>query len=151
MEMITENHIFLNQSYADKKDVFRFLADQAVVLGIAASAQPVYEALELRESEGTTGMMDGFAIPHAKSTAITEPSVMIVSFTSGVEWDSLDGQPICYAIALFIPDGEVGTTHLQLLSKIARMLMKQDFKEQFAAAQTPKALKDLLTNYLDGE
>ncbi|MBL1225741.1 PTS sugar transporter subunit IIA [Enterococcus sp. BWR-S5] len=151
MEMITENHIFLNQSYADKKDVFRFLADQAVVLGIAASAQPVYEALELRESEGTTGMMDGFAIPHAKSTAITEPSVMIVSFTSGVEWDSLDGQPIRYAIALFIPDGEAGTTHLQLLSKIARMLMKQDFKEQFAAAQTPKALKDLLTNYLDGE
>ncbi|WP_321388289.1 fructose PTS transporter subunit IIA [uncultured Enterococcus sp.] len=151
MEMITENHIFLNQSYADKKDVFRFLADQAVVLGIAASAQPVYEALELRESEGTTGMMDGFAIPHAKSTAITEPSVMIVSFTSGVEWDSLDGQPIRYAIALFIPDGEAGTTHLQLLSKIARMLMKQDFKEQFAAAQTPKDLKDLLTNYLDGE
>lgn len=151
MEMISENHIFLNQSYDNKTDVFHFLADKAVALGIAAASQPVFDALELRESEGTTGMMDGFAIPHAKSAAITQPSVMIVSFTEGVEWDSLDGQPIRYAIALFIPDGEAGTTHLQLLSKIARMLMKQEFKEQFAAAQTPKALNDLLTKYLDGE
>lgn len=51
-------------------------------------------------------MMDGFAIPHAKSAAIIKPSVMIVSFTEGVDWDSLDGQPIRYAIALFIPEAK---------------------------------------------
>lgn len=151
MEIITKDHIFLNQTQTSKKEVFQFLADKAADLGIAAAAQPVLEALELRESEGTTGMMDGFAIPHAKSLAITQPSVMIVSFSQGVEWDSLDGQPIRYAIALFIPEGEAGTTHLQLLSKIARMLMKQEFKERFAAAQTPAALQELVTEYLDGE
>ncbi|MGL4694942.1 fructose PTS transporter subunit IIA [Enterococcus larvae] len=151
MSMITKDHIFLNQTHASREAVFQFLAEKAVELTIAASAQPVLEALELRESEGTTGMMDGFAIPHAKSAAITTPSVMIVSFTEGVEWDSLDGQPIRYAIALFIPDGEAGTTHLQLLSKIARMLMKQEFKEQFAASQTSEALCELFTKYLDGE
>lgn len=149
--MISENQIFLNQTHTSKEEVFRFLAEQTVALGIADSAQPVVTALEQRESEGTTGMMDGFAIPHAKSAAIIKPSVMIVSFTEGVEWDSLDGQPIRYAIALFIPEGEAGTTHLQLLSKIARMLMKQDFKEKFAAAQTPAALNALFTDYLDGE
>lgn len=151
MEMITKDHVFLNQAFTTQTEVFQFLADQTVVLGISESAELVYEALQLRESEGTTGMMEGFAIPHAKSAAVKEPSVLIVSFTAGIEWDSLDGKPIDYAIALFIPDDEAGTTHLHMLSKIARLLMKESFKTEFRQANTAEEMATLLTNYLDGE
>ncbi|MCB5951380.1 fructose PTS transporter subunit IIA [Enterococcus sp. BWT-B8] len=149
--MISKDHIFLERTFADQEEVFQFLADKTEELAITDSSAAVLEALKIRESEGTTGMMDGFAIPHAKSAAITKPSIIITTFTEGIYWDSLDGELIFYAIALFIPDGEAGTTHLQLLSKIARMLMKQEFKEAFKAAKTPEDLNELLTNYLDGE
>ena len=56
-----------------------------------------------REAEGTTGMMEGFAIPHAKSDAITEAAVIVVKDESGVTgWDTMDGAPVNVAIALLI-------------------------------------------------
>lgn len=148
--MINTDQIFLDEQFASKEEVFQFLADQAAALGIADASAPVLAALQQRESEGTTGMMDGFAIPHAKSGAIRTPSIMIATFEKGIDWDSLDGQPVLYAIALFIPDGEAGTTHLKVLSQVARMLMKQQFKEDFKAAKTPQELNELLMNNLDG-
>ena len=82
-----------------------------------------------REAEGTTGMMEGFAIPHAKSDAITEAAVIVVKDESGVTgWDTMDGAPVNVAIALLIPGAQAGTTHLKILSKVAEALMDEDFR-----------------------
>lgn len=79
-----------------------------------------------REAEGTTGMMEGFAIPHAKSDAITEAAVIVVKDDSGVTgWDTMDGAPVNVAIALLIPGAQAGTTHLKILSKVAEALMDE--------------------------
>ena len=79
--------------------------------------------------EGTTGMMEGFAIPHAKSDAITEAAVIVVKDESGVTgWDTMDGAPVNVAIALLIPGAQAGTTHLKILSKVAEALMDEDFR-----------------------
>lgn len=97
-----------------------------------------------RENEGTTGMMDGFAIPHAKDQSIGEPSILIVTLEQGIEWNSLDGQLINFVIALFIPDSEAGTTHLKLLSAVARLLMRNEVTEQLKAAKSKTEIATLL-------
>ena len=74
-------------------------------------------------------MMEGFAIPHAKSDAITEAAVIVVKDDSGVTgWDTMDGAPVNVAIALLIPGAQAGTTHLKILSKVAEALMDEDFR-----------------------
>jgi len=73
MGIIQEEKIFLNQSLTTQKEVFEFLANQAVETGISADEKQVYQRIIERENEGTTGMMDGFAIPHAKDQSISEP------------------------------------------------------------------------------
>ena len=108
MGIIQEENIFLHQSLSTQKEAFEFLARQAVALGISADEQQVYQKLVARENEGTTGMMDGFAIPHAKDQSIKEPSILIVTLDQGIEWNSMDGQRINFVIALFIPDSEAG-------------------------------------------
>lgn len=69
-----------------------------------------------REEESTTGMMDGFAIPHAKDASIKDADIVIVRLNGKVDWKSLDGEGTDFVIALFIPDSEAGTTHLNFIS-----------------------------------
>jgi PTS system fructose-specific IIA component len=134
MGIIQEEKIFLNQSLTTQKEVFEFLANQAVETGISADEKQVYQRIIERENEGTTGMMDGFAIPHAKDQSISEPSILIVT----------DGQLIDFIIALFIPDTEAGTTHLKLLSAVARLLMRNEVTEKLKAAQSKAEIATLL-------
>ena len=72
-------------------------------------------------------MTGGFALPHAKSTAVKEVSVVVVKFADDVEWKSMDGSNVKAAIAIFVPDDEATTTHLRVLAKIAALLMQPDF------------------------
>ena len=144
MEIIQEDKIFLNQSFVSQEEVFQFLAKQTEALSISSDAKPVYQRLVERENEGTTGMMDGFAIPHAKDQSIGEPSILIVTLEQGIEWNSLDGQLINFVIALFIPDSEAGTTHLKLLSAVARLLMRNEVTEQLKAAKSKTEIATLL-------
>ena len=85
-------------------------------------------------------MMEGFAIPHAKSDAITEADVIVVKDESGVTgWDTMDGAPVNVAIALLIPGAQAGTTHLKILSKVAEALMDEDFR---ATVKVPPTRRD---------
>ena len=117
------------QDFAGRDDVLSFISNESVKNGIADDADALMQAFLARESEGTTGMMEGFAIPHAKSDAITEAAVIVVKDDSGVTgWDTMDGAPVNVAIALLIPGAQAGTTHLKILSKVAEALMDEDFR-----------------------
>ena len=72
--------------------------------------------------------MSGFAIPHAKSQTINEPSMIIATLNKGIEWNSLDRQSVDFIFALFIPDSEAGTTHLKLLSRCTIIDAKRGYR-----------------------
>ncbi|MDR0921908.1 MAG: fructose PTS transporter subunit IIA [Lactobacillales bacterium] len=145
MTLINQNYVFVDEPLTSKEEALKFLSEKAHELGISSAVEPVYSSFLLRETEGTTGMMDGFSIPHAKNSEIKEASILIVKTTASVEWDSLDGKPINVIIALLIPDSETGTTHLKLLSTIARQLMKAEFKEKLQTLTSA----DEITNYIN--
>ncbi len=122
-------NVFVAEDFASRDEALSFVSNQAVKAGIASDADAVMNAFLAREAEGTTGMMEGFAIPHAKSDAITEAAVIVVKDDSGVTgWDTMDGAPVNVAIALLIPGAQAGTTHLKILSKVAEALMDEDFR-----------------------
>lgn len=122
-------NVFVAENFASRDEVLSFVSNQAVKAGVADDADAVMNAFLAREAEGTTGMMEGFAIPHAKSDAITEAAVIVVKDDSGVTgWDTMDGAPVNVAIALLIPGAQAGTTHLKILSKVAEALMDADFR-----------------------
>lgn len=128
-DFVKVENVFVAEDFASRDEALSFVSNQAVKAGIAGDADAVMNAFLAREAEGTTGMMEGFAIPHAKSDAITEAAVIVVKDESGVTgWDTMDGAPVNVAIALLIPGAQAGTTHLKILSKVAEALMDQDFR-----------------------
>ena len=128
-DFVKVENVFVAENFASRDEVLSFVSNQAVKAGVADDADAVMNAFLAREAEGTTGMMEGFAIPHAKSDAITEAAVIVVKDGSGVAgWDTMDGAPVNVAIALLIPGAQAGTTHLKILSKVAEALMDEGFR-----------------------
>lgn len=128
-DFVKVENVFVAEDFASRDEALSFVSNQAVKAGLAYDADAVMNAFLAREAEGTTGMMEGFAIPHAKSDAITEAAVIVVKDESGVTgWDAMDGAPVNVAIALLIPGAQAGTTHLKILSKVAEALMDEDFR-----------------------
>lgn len=128
-DFVKVENVFVAEDFASRDEALSFVSNQAVKAGIAGDADAVMNAFLAREAEGTTGMMEGFAIPHAKSDAINEAAVIVVKDESGVTgWDTMDGAPVNVAIALLIPGAQAGTTHLKILSKVAEALMDEDFR-----------------------
>ena len=143
-EFVPASNVVFGQSAASVDEALRLLADKAVELGLPSDAAGVYEAFKAREAEGTTGMTGGFAIPHAKSEAITKAGMIVVKFAEGVEWASMDNAPITCAIAILTPAAEAGTTHLQLLSKVAVQLMDEGFRTGVQEADSAEKVAELV-------
>lgn len=148
-DFVKVENVFVAEDFTSRDEALSFVSNQAVKTGIASDADAVMNAFLAREAEGTTGMMEGFAIPHAKSDAITEAAVIVVKDESGVTgWDTMDGAPVNVAIALLIPGAQAGTTHLKILSKVAEALMDEDFratvKGSTDAAEIAKTINDRL-------
>lgn len=128
-DFVKAENVFVAESFGSRDEALSFVSNQAVKAGVADDADAVMNAFLAREAEGTTGMMEGFAIPHAKSDAINEAAVIVVKDDSGVTgWDTMDGAPVNVAIALLIPGAQAGTTHLKILSKVAEALMDEGFR-----------------------
>ncbi len=142
--MLQEKNILVDVSAKTKEEVFAAIAQLSVANEYATSYDAVFAGLQEREKESTTGMMDGFAIPHAKKHEIIQAGIFIFKLKEGVEWASLDGKKIHFVIALLIPAVEANTTHLKLLSQVARLLMKAEIKQQLKNAQTKAEIVQII-------
>ena len=148
-EFVPSSHVLLGRSAGSVDEALRLLGACTVELGLAADAEAVYEAFTAREAEGTTGMTGGFAIPHAKSNAIAKSGIMVVKFDEGIEWASMDNVPVTCAIAIVTPASEAGTTHLQLLSRVAVLLMNEAFRASILATNDVEEIARLVNEGLD--
>lgn len=134
-DIINENNIVLDMSAKDRDDALHQLAQLAVKNGIATDVEAVYQKYLVRESEGSTGMEQGIAIPHAQDASIKQSAMLFVRLQKPIEWKSFDNQPIDTMISFLIPEHDNGN-HLQYLSNTAKLLTHQTFIKQLKAAST---------------
>ncbi|WP_249872630.1 PTS fructose transporter subunit IIABC [Oceanobacillus saliphilus] len=93
------------------------------------------EAILNRESQSSTGLGDGIAMPHAKSKAVKKPTVLFAKSNKGINYDSLDGQPAYLFFMIAVPEA-ANDTHLQTLAALSKMLIDADFVNQLKQAET---------------
>lgn len=88
-----------------------------------------------REEEGTTGIGEGIAIPHAKTDAVSGPGLAAMIIRDGVDYDSLDGEPVHMVFLIAAPNTE-DNIHLEVLSRLSMLLMDDKFRENLMKAST---------------
>lgn len=100
------------------------------------NADQFKEAILKREEQATTGLGNGIAMPHAKTAAVNEATVLFAKSNKGVDYESLDGEPTYLFFMIAVPDG-LYDTHLQALAALSRSLLDEKFIEGLKSAKTP--------------
>jgi fructose PTS system EIIBC or EIIC component len=134
MPLITDEQVVLDLTGADRHEATRALAERLVASGRCTDLDTFLADVTERESKMATGLPGGIGIPHARSAAITEPSLVFGRSSDGIDWGAKDG-PATLVFLIAAPEGG-GDAHMQMLPKLARALMKKDFKAALAAATT---------------
>jgi len=133
MSLITEDQVVLDLTGADRHEATRKLGERLVASGRCTDHDTFLSDVRKREETMATGLPGGIGIPHARSAAITEPS-LVFGRTDGIDWGAKDG-PATLVFLIAAPEAG-GDAHMQMLPKLARALMKKDFKAALAAATT---------------
>lgn len=94
------------------------------------------QAILAREAQSSTGIGEGIAMPHAKTSAVNQPTIVFGKSSAGVEYESLDEQPAHFFFMIAVPEGE-SNLHLQALKVLSRMLLDADFLAKLRDVRTP--------------
>ena len=94
------------------------------------------QAILAREAQSSTGIGEGIAMPHAKTSAVNQPTIVFGKSSAGVEYESLDEQPAHFFFMIAVPEGE-SNLHLQALKVLSRMLLDPDFLAKLRDVRTP--------------
>ena len=108
-----------------------------------AKAAEITKAVIKRENEASTGIGKGVAIPHVKHEAIEDVVVAVGCCGGGIDFSSLDKQPVYSVILLLSPEGQA-ERHLQAMETIFKNLQKDDFRRFLRQAQTVESVKDVI-------
>ncbi len=136
MPLISDEQVVLELTGADRHEATRVLAERLVATGRCTDLERFLADVRERESKMATGLPGGIGIPHARSAAITEPSLVFGRIDEeGIDWGAKDG-PARLVFLIAAPEGG-GDAHMQVLPQLARALMREDFRTALLAAETP--------------
>ena len=110
--------------------------------GIINDVAVYKEGIMKRESQTSTGLGDGIAMPHAKNKAVVKPAVVFAKSAAGVDYASLDGQPAHLFFMIAAPEG-ANNVHLEVLASLSRLLINSDFTASLKKAKTPEEVQGL--------
>lgn len=149
--VLTLDQMAINIGAKSKSQVLEKIACMAWESELINSKEAFLLGLKEREDEFSCGIGNGFAIPHCKKSCVKKPAVLVLKLKDGIDWDAIDGELVTCVIALAVPSDEAGTTHLKLLSKVAKLLMHEEFTEAVKKAQTKEALFEVMNTELEGD
>ena len=148
-DLLKPQSILLNASPTNKADAIYTLGDLMDKGGNLSDKAEYLEAVFAREESGSTGLGDGIATPHAKSAGVKEAGLAAMVVPNGVDFEALDGQPSRLFFMIAAPEG-AADTHVEVLSKLATMVIDPDFKNALIQAATVDRFLKLITAKEEG-
>ena len=148
-DLLKPQSILLNAAPTDKADAIYTLGDLMDKSGNLSDKAEYLKAVFAREEAGSTGLGDGIATPHAKSNGVKEAGLAAMVVPNGVDFDALDGQPSRLFFMIAAPEG-AADTHVEVLSKLATMVIDPDFKNALIQSATVDRFLELITAKEEG-
>lgn len=134
-DLLSRESISLNGNPKDKAEAINKMADLMDKGGKISDKAAYVAGLFKREEESTTAVGEGIAIPHYKGSAVKTPGLAAMVIRNGVEFDSIDGQPVKLIFAIAAPDVKENV-HLDVLGKLSVMMMEENFISRLINAKT---------------
>ncbi|WP_144704019.1 PTS fructose transporter subunit IIABC [Fictibacillus phosphorivorans] len=142
-DLLTKDTILLNLQSQSKEDVIDELIEKLYSAGKLNDKKAYKEAILARETQSTTGIGEGIAIPHAKTNAVSEPAIAFGRSTDGIDYESLDGQNAHLFFMIAAYEG-ANNDHLATLSRLSSFLIDPNFRKSLESAATEKEILDAI-------
>jgi len=146
LDFLSKKAILTDLKSSKKEDVLRELVDAMVVAGEIEKRHrnKLIEALLTREALGSTAIGQGVGIPHAKSECVKKLVAAFGLSRKGVNFDSLDGEPVYIFFLLLAPADSAGP-HLKALARVSRLLKDKYFRDSLRQCQDDKSVIKIIT------
>lgn len=148
-ELLTKETIAMDLSATDKNSAIEELASQLEKAGKLNDLASFIEGIKNRESQSSTGIGEGIAIPHAKVAAVDYPAIAFGKSKAGIDYDSLDMQPAHLFFMIAAPESGA-QTHLDALAKLSGILMDEAVRGKLLEANSPEEVLAII-NQADDE
>ncbi|MDP8293147.1 MAG: PTS sugar transporter subunit IIA [Candidatus Orphnella occulta] len=143
LEFLDKNAITADIVSAKKEDVITELVDLLSKVHPIKDKKSLIDTLMNREQLGSTGIGQGIGIPHAKSSVVKNLVAALGISRTGVDFDSLDGEPTYIFLLLVAPEDAAGP-HLKALAKISRMLQDKFIRDSLTSAKNKDIIFDII-------
>ena len=139
--LLSESQIIPEMASKERWEAIRELIDRLVEAGKIdkEDREDVIESIRQREETMSTGIGFGIAIPHASSSKVGEVVAAFGRSSSGIPFDSLDGEPVNFIVLFVVPKDQF-QTHLRTLAAIAKFLNDKTVREELSKAPSPAAI-----------
>lgn len=134
VDLLNKDSILLNGAPKSKAEAIDMLVDLQVKGGNISDRETYKQGILAREEKGSTAVGEGIAIPHAKSSAVTAPSLAAMTVPGGVDYEALDDEPSDVLFMIAAPDTNADV-HLEVLSRLMTLLMDEDFRANLLSAK----------------
>lgn len=141
-DILSPESMIMELKATNKEDAIKEMADLEVATDIVNDGDAFIKSIWDRENESTTGIGGGIAMPHARNKSINKARVLFAKSKEGIDYNSLDGQPVHLFFMITAPAG-ADNTHLQALAKLSGLLIDPDLVEKLKATKTPEEVIDL--------
>ncbi|MFD5701921.1 fructose-specific PTS transporter subunit EIIC [Streptomyces lasiicapitis] len=141
---LTEQTVKVQLAADEKEAAIREMAGLLARTGKVGDVEELVRTALRREAQGTTGLGEEIAIPHAKTDAVTAPVVGFARSAEGIEWGSMDGTKAKLIFMISVPEAAAGDEHLRILALLSRKLMDVGFRERLVAAPDEAAILEVL-------
>jgi len=151
-KLLEEKYILTNFKSDVKEDIINELIDLYDGNDKVNDLEKVRTAIHEREKIMSTGVGKGFAIPHGKTNAVSGVIAAFGKTTRDIDYEALDGDPV-HLVFLLVGRDDMVSINIKLLSRISRMMNKDDFRERLVEAKSTREILNIFqeeeANYLD--
>lgn len=134
-ELLDKRSISLDAAPASKSEALDLAVELMAAGGKLSDVEAYRRQVYAREEESTTGIGEGIAIPHGKCDAVKKPGLAAMIIRDGVDFDSLDGEPVTLLFLIAAPNTK-DNVHLDVLSKLSVLMMDEEFSASLRNAET---------------
>lgn len=147
-DLLSKDLMIMNLKSTTKKDVIDEMIQKLYENNVINDVLKFRSEIMKRELESSTGLGEGVAMPHAKTSAVNKPAIVFARSTTGVDYEALDGEDTYIFFMIAATEGQ-NQMHIETLAKLSKLLLKEGFIDRLKASETPEDVYRTIDDYAE--
>jgi len=145
-ELLDEDLILILDKVEDKFKLIEIMVDKTLGKGLIVTREPILDKIREREELESTGVVEGIALPHARTEAVKDLLLVVAVVKEGLDFKALDGKPV-YIVFLIVAPEEAKKKYINVLARISRMCRQEEFRKALREAESPASILKIIKEF----